>query len=478
MFIVSSPIMRFKLTVLQFFFLGVLFLVKSGESTAVAPDDDVCDFNKAGRMCGGCKENYSLAIGSSHCIHCPNNNNLALLIFFAAAGVLLVLFIGALNLTVSVGMFNGVIFYANMIWIYKDVLFPERDSSSGLQFLKTFIAWLNLDFGIETCFVQGLNAFSKTWLQFLFPFYIWIISVAIIVCCRYSSRLTKIFGDRGLPILATLLCLSYVKLIRTIIDGMAFNVYHDNSTRSEVVWSLDGNLLYGRSPHIFLLLAVIAALLFLWGPYTFVLIFTQWCRKYSYRLLCRWTILYKPFYDCQFACLKDKHHYWHGTLLLTRALLLIIYSFTSLRSPTINILILQLSSMLILIYEVYTRLYRERSVQIVHASILLNLAILGSSVLYAELVGGQKTVAIILSVSVVLIQFWGLIFWNIATAVRPFIFRKWNRYHEKYDSFESTSEGESIVEKHDQSSTNNSVYFNRFRDSIFDDMQSLEIPTV
>ena len=469
--------------ILQFLALGVLLLlVQPGESNATsapdAADHAQCDFNKAGRMCGGCKDNYSLAIGSSHCIHCPNNNNLALLIFFAAAGFLLVLFIGAMNLTVTVGMFNGVIFYSNMIWIYKEILFPEESSSGGVQFLKAFIAWLNLDFGIETCFVRGLNAFSKTWLQFVFPAYIWFISIAIIVCCRYSSRLTKIFADRGLPVLATLLCLSYVKLMRTIIDGMRFTVYHDtNSTRSEVVWSLDGNLLYGHFPHIFLLLAVIAALLFLWTPYTFVLIFTQWCRKYSHILVCRWTILYKPFYDCQFACLKDSHHYWHGTLLLARAFLLVIYSFTYERSPAVNILILQLSSMLILVYEVYARLYRERSVQIVHASILLNLAILGTSVLYAELIGGQKTVAVVLSISVVFIQFWVLIFWNIATAVRPFISKKWNRYHGKYDSFAENEDGLTI-EKHEQSSTNNSLNFSRFRDSILDDMPSLEPPTL
>ena len=57
--------------------------------------DSQCAFNRAGRLCGGCKDNYSLAIGSSHCIHCPDNNNLALLIFFAAAGFLLVFFTSA-----------------------------------------------------------------------------------------------------------------------------------------------------------------------------------------------------------------------------------------------------------------------------------------------------------------------------------------------------------------------------------------------
>ena len=85
-----------------------------------------CAFNRAGRLCGGCKENYSLAIGSSHCIHCPNNNNLALLIFFAAAGILLVLFISALNLTVTQGLINGLIFYANVVWTYQSLFFSSR----------------------------------------------------------------------------------------------------------------------------------------------------------------------------------------------------------------------------------------------------------------------------------------------------------------------------------------------------------------
>ena len=75
--------------------------------------DSQCAFNHAGRLCGGCKENFSLAIGSSHCLYCPNNNNLALLLFFAAAGFLLVLMISVLDLTVTQGVINGLIFCRN-----------------------------------------------------------------------------------------------------------------------------------------------------------------------------------------------------------------------------------------------------------------------------------------------------------------------------------------------------------------------------
>ena len=42
-------------------------------------------FNRAGQLCGECKNGYSLAIGSSNCILCQTNNNLALIIFFVAA---------------------------------------------------------------------------------------------------------------------------------------------------------------------------------------------------------------------------------------------------------------------------------------------------------------------------------------------------------------------------------------------------------
>ena len=185
--------------------------------------DSQCAFNRAGRLCGGCKDNYSLAIGSSHCMLCPNNNNLALLIFFAAAGFLLVFFISAFNLTVTQGMINGLIFYANIVWVYQCIFFPEEQKlNTSLMFLKTFVAWVNLDFGIETCFVKGLTAFWKAWLQFIFPFYIWAIAGVIIVVARYSTRLTNFLTNKAVPVLNTLFLLSYMKLLRIVVTALEF----------------------------------------------------------------------------------------------------------------------------------------------------------------------------------------------------------------------------------------------------------------
>ena len=81
-----------------------------------------------------------------------------LFLFFIAAGTILVIFILVLNLTVTQGHINGLILYANILWTYKDVLFPSEVQSITFA-VQVFIAWLNLDFGIETCLVVGLTAF-------------------------------------------------------------------------------------------------------------------------------------------------------------------------------------------------------------------------------------------------------------------------------------------------------------------------------
>ena len=182
-----------------------------------------CTFNRAGRLCGGCKKGYSLAIGSSNCIHCPNNSNLSLLIFFIAAGFLLVFFISVFNLTITQGMINGFIFYANIVWTSQSILLPFHEvNNAAVIFLRTFLAWINLDFGIETCFVSGLTALGKTWLQFLFPTYIWVIAGLMIITAKYSKILTKLYGNRSVPVLATLFLLSYMKLLRTVITIFLF----------------------------------------------------------------------------------------------------------------------------------------------------------------------------------------------------------------------------------------------------------------
>jgi len=72
----------------------------------------------------------------------------------------------------------ALILYANIVGAIQGTFFPEE----GTNVLKVYIAWLNLDLGFETCFLDGLNGYWKTWLQFAFPVYIWTIAACRMRC--------------------------------------------------------------------------------------------------------------------------------------------------------------------------------------------------------------------------------------------------------------------------------------------------------
>ena len=136
--------------------------------------DKLCIYNRTGVMCGNCTMNYSLQLGGFNCADCSNSTYKGILLFiaFAIVGIGLVLLLFGLNLTVSTGLMNGLIFYSNIVYLNGDVLLLTRSSSNAhlqnaVRFLSTFLAWMNLDFGIATCFFDGYNTYVSTWMQFV-----------------------------------------------------------------------------------------------------------------------------------------------------------------------------------------------------------------------------------------------------------------------------------------------------------------------
>ena len=159
-----------------------------------------------------------MVFGNSQCKH-YSNSFIALIILFIFAGFALVLVLIYCNLTVADGTLNGLIFYANIIRIHYTIFFPSRH----INIVTVIIAWLNLDLGIELCFYDGFDTYTRTWLQFLFPVYVWIIIIIIIVASWYSTTVAKIFSSNSVPVLAMLLLMSYTKLQRVILESI---IYH------------------------------------------------------------------------------------------------------------------------------------------------------------------------------------------------------------------------------------------------------------
>ena len=145
-----------------------------------------------------------------------SNLYILLLIPFALAGIALVLLLLICKLTVAAGSINGLIFYANVVTVNRAIFFPPNQTN----ILTVFIAWLNLDLGIETCFFDGMDEYTKSWLQFVFPIYVWNLVGLIIIVSNYSSRITRLLGSNPVAVLATLFLLSYAKLLHTIIKAV------------------------------------------------------------------------------------------------------------------------------------------------------------------------------------------------------------------------------------------------------------------
>ena len=97
----------------------------------------LCIANRSGMMCGACISNYSLQLGGYECADCSNSTykGVLLLIGFIVIGVALVLLLLGLNLTVSTGMINGLIFYSNIVYLNSDTLLPitREGNSTHLQ---------------------------------------------------------------------------------------------------------------------------------------------------------------------------------------------------------------------------------------------------------------------------------------------------------------------------------------------------------
>ena len=95
-------------------------------------------------------------------------------------------------------------------WSWTNIfLFPNRQ----IPVLIQFIAWLILDLGIETCIFNELDGYWKTWLQFVFSLSL---ITGLIICCRYSGKLSRLCGNNVVHVLSTLIFMAHSKFLITI----------------------------------------------------------------------------------------------------------------------------------------------------------------------------------------------------------------------------------------------------------------------
>ena len=376
--------------------------------------DSQCIYNRSGLLCGKCQKGFSVVFGSSKCLKC-SNSYLSLLIAFALAGIVLVVFLLMLKLTVAVGTINGLIFYANIVSVNRAELFTSGETN----ILTVFIAWVNLDLGIETCFFDGMDAYSKAWLQYAFPVYVWALVGAIILASRHSTRIARCLGNNPVAVLATLFLLSYAKLLRSIINPL-FVTFLEYPTDSKAVWLVDGNVPYLKGKHIPLFLISLLALFLLFVPFTLLLLLGQWIQAQSERKCCSWISDYRisAFLDVYHGPFKSKHRYWYGLLLVTRFCLFLVFAFNVYGDPSVNILAIAVCLIGLLVIILQFNVYKAWYLNVLEASFIINLLLLANGTYYVEISGGNQNALTYTSVSVAFATFCGIVFYHSCLQIK------------------------------------------------------------
>ena len=378
--------------------------------------DTQCAFNRRGLLCGACKPGFSLSLGSSKCLKCPYYwpaMLIAITLFAFLAGLALVALIMSLNMTVAVGTLNGLLFYANIVSANRVVLLPTYGP------LSVFISWLNLELGIDVCFIEGLDTYGKTWLQLAFPIYIILLVILLIICSQYSTRFSKLIAKRDpVATLATLILLSYGKLFDVVLLAQPFSFatlsYPGNV--SKILWLPDGTVEYLHGKHIVMFIVAVIIVIICIGYGVLLLCWQLILRLPNWKIF---KIFRKPslslFMVAYHIPYTPRHRYWTGMLLLARAVLYLIAAENVSGDPQIQLLAIihVLSCIIFLKMFIATRIFKNRLIDVIDSLFYVNIIFFASFTSYNLSTGNSQDTAAFISVSLTILITIFIVFYHV-----------------------------------------------------------------
>ena len=339
--------------------------------------NDQCAFNRTGVLCGLCAGGLSNILGSSECLTC-SNYWLLLVILLALIGIALLVVLIVFDITIAEGTLSGIIFYCNIVTSNISTFFPGQGRYIPFltPFLKFFLSLINLEIGIPVCLFNGMDSYIKAWLDFSFPLYLWFLTGVFIFL---GGKCSWIVRHNAVKVLATLILLSYTRLLSTIAAAMQVAHVQLESGGTEVRWLIDGNIKYFGTKHIPLVIfAIMLGLLLL--PFALSLFSIQWLQKVSHHKLLSWVNRFKPFFDVYTGPFTSSGRFWTGLLLLIRIALHVVTAVNVTGNPRTVLWATTMAVLLLFLVVglLSTRLYRRKYLNTLEYASLINLGILAS----------------------------------------------------------------------------------------------------
>ena len=191
--------------------------------------------------------------------------------------------------------------------------------------------------------------------------------------------------------------------------AVMYITYLEYPTYNRRVWLYDANIDYLSGKHIPLFIVAVLFFIFLFLPYTLLLLFGQWLQALSHLKLFSWvnSARLKPFMDSYHAPYKPKHRYWSGLLLVLRFVFLLVFD----TSPQQNKANPNLLSILVgtgalqMWAWVSGGVYEKWYLDVLEGSFALNIIILVGAIYYVKLAEGNQLAVGYTSVSIAFVTF-------------------------------------------------------------------------
>ena len=376
-----------------------------------------------------CRPHHGLSLGSSRCIECPRQYLIGIVIAAFIAGIALVIFMLALNMTVAVGTINGIFFYANIVAANADTYFMSLKET---DFVNVFISWLNLDIGFDVYLTSNEGILYKALLQLAFPAYVIILVIIVIVASECSSKFAKIVGKcNPVAVLATLFFLSYAKFFNVVITSFSLLYLQPaHGSRNLDVTRLRFTLAQGIELitdsdikatvyfliifSIFILLScvIFTALVFSW----------QWLLQYQDKTIFKWVRYQKLhlFLEPYHAPYTAKYRYWTGLLLFVRVLLYLISLLNFSLDPRIELMavIFIVGGLILLKGVTAKRVYKNWPLDVMETAIYFNLVAFSALTWYNLDFRGNQVAVAYTTVVIIFILLLGVILFHVLRYTR------------------------------------------------------------
>lgn len=337
-----------------------------------------CLGNRIGILCGQCNRsgNFSLALGSYECHPCSGAYVFPVALFvFIFAGIFLIFLLFVLKLTLTTGVLNGIIFYAQVANAgLLEQIAVTYSQSNEIQILykisSSVLKVISLKSAFPLCLPKTVTQIWKTFIGLLFPVHLLLTVVILMIISRYWTWFANKTSHLSVQVLITIVHLSFANILLLAIDVFTPATIY-SSTHRYNVWYWDGSVDFMGSQHC--PLAVVSALLVcgLLVPYLVLLLIGKSMISRSTKL----SLYLRPILEAIYAPYKPKKQYWFALKLVVVIIIYIMYVF--LRTVDYDILNMLISTILalVLIGQAVFRPFKSKLLNLLDCFLVLNIGL-------------------------------------------------------------------------------------------------------